>query len=244
MMREVMTRFGRYSLGYLWAFIEPFIHIGVLFVIRIALRDRGGAADMSPWLFLAAGVMPFLAFMHMSGYVGGSISANRGLLAFPPVKPIDTIISRFLLESATLITVAVVLFSGLVAFGVARPPDNFAALAWAGSGMMMLGVGFGICRAIGTAFFPVVGHFNIIITRILYLTSGLMFDPERLPPEIQYWLYLNPCLHGIQLFRHGYSHLYVTTLASPLYLFSWAVCLLAVGLLLQRLTLHRMKDLP
>jgi capsular polysaccharide transport system permease protein len=244
MMREVMTRFGRYKLGYLWAFLEPVVHISVWFVIRILIRDRGGTADMSAWLFLGSGIMPFLMFMGMSGYVGGAFSANRGLLAFPPVKPMDTIISRFLLEATILIVVAVALFSGMVMFGVALWPDSLLTLIAAGGGMMLLGVGFGLCKAIGSAFFPVVNHFNLILTRTLYLTSGLMYDPEKLPPDLQYWISFNPCLHGIQLFRHGYSHLYVTTLADPWYLYAWALGLLTLGLLLERLTRHRMKDLP
>jgi len=244
MMREVMTRFGRHKLGYFWAFMEPVIHITVWFVIRILIRDRSGTADMSPWLFLGTGIMSFLMFMSMSGYVGGSISANRGLLGFPPVKTLDTIIARFQLEFATLIVVAVALFSGMVVLGVAGWPDSLTTLAVAGGGMMLLGTGFGMCRAIGAAFFPVVSQFNIVITRTLYLSSGLMYDPERLPPEIQYWLSWNPCLHGVQLFRHGYSELYVTTLASPGYLYGWALCLLALGLFLEKVTRHRMKDLP
>lgn len=244
MMREVMTRFGRHKLGYLWAFLEPVVHIAVWFVIRLIIRDRGGAADMSPWLFLSTGIMPFMMFWGMSGYVGGSISANRGLLAFPPVKPLDAMISRFLLELAILLVVSVALFGGMVAFGVAGWPDSISTLASAGGGMMLMGMGFGMCRAIGAAFFPAVTHFNMVITRTLYLSSGLMFDPEKLPPDIQYWLSWNPCLHGIQLFRHGYSELYVTTLASPVYLYGWALSLLALGLFLERATRHRMKDLP
>lgn len=244
MMREVMTRFGRYRLGYLWALLTPFVHIGFWFVIRLVVRGRGGAADMSPWLFLASGIIPFLMFMGMSSYVGGSISSNRGLLAFPPVKPMDTIIARFLLEAAILFVVSFVLFCCLIAFGEAAWPDSLLTLIAAGGGMMLLGMGFGLCKAIGSAFFPVITQFNNIITRVLYLSSGLFFDPERLPADFQYWLSFNPCLHGVQLFRHGYSHLYVTTLASPWYLLGCALAWLALGLLLERLTRHRMKDLP
>lgn len=244
MMREVMTRFGRHKLGYLWVFLEPIIHIGVWFVIRLAIRAGGGAADMSPWLFLGTGVMPLVAFMHMNSYVGGAISANGALLAFPPVKTLDTIAARFLLESGTLIVVAVVLFTGLIAFGVATWPDSLGTLALAGGGMALLGLGFGICKAIAAAFFPVAGQLNVIVVRGLYLTSGIFFDPEKLPPDMQYWLSFNPCLHGVQLFRHGYSNLYVTNLADPWYLFSWALGLVALGLLLERITRHRMKDLP
>ena len=244
MMREVMTRFGRHKLGYLWVFLEPTIHIGVWFVIRLAIRAGGGAADMSPWLFLGTGVMPLVTFMQMNSYVGGAISANGALLAFPPVKTLDTIAARFLLESGTLIVVAVALFTGLVAFGVATWPDSLGTLALAGGGMALLGLGFGICKAIAKAFFPVAGQLNVIVVRVLYLTSGIFFDPEKLPPDIQYWLSFNPCLHGVQLFRHGYSNLYVTNLADPWYLFSWALGLVALGLLLERITRHRMKDLP
>lgn len=244
MMREVMTRFGRHKLGYFWVFLEPAIHIGVWFVIRLVIRDGGGAADMSPWLFLGTGVMPLVIFMQMNSYVGGAISANGALLAFPPVKTLDTIAARFLLDSGTLIVVAVTLFTTMVAWGVATWPDSLGTLALAGGGMALLGLGFGMCKAIATAFFPIAGNLNIIIVRALYLTSGIFFDPERLPPDIQYWLSFNPCLHGVQLFRHGYSELYITNLADPWYLFSWALSLVALGLLAERLTRHRMKDLP
>lgn len=244
MMREVITRFGRHKLGYLWAFLEPFIQIGIWFVIRLVIRSRGGASDMSPWLFLSTGVMPLIMFMHMNTYVGGAISANRGLLAFPPVKTMDTIIARFLLEAVTLMVVAFVLFGSLIAFGVATWPDSLGTLAYASCGMILLGLGFGICKAIGSAFYPIIGMFNMVIGRTLYLTSGIFFDPETLPPDIQYWLSFNPCLHGVQLFRHGYSNLYFTNLADPWYLFGVAIILVTFGLFLERVTRHRMKDLP
>jgi len=244
MLREMLTRFGRLHLGYVWAFLQPLLHIAVWFFIRIIIRARGGTADMSPWLFLGAGIVPFLMFMNVGGFVRGSIKANQALIAFPPVKSTDTIISRFLLESITMIAVGIFVFALLITFGEAGWPDSITLLAAVSLGMLLLGLGYGLVMSIANLFFPSIGQLSFILTRFLYLGSGIFYNPDDLPPEVLKWLSWNPCLHGVQLFRHGYSELYTTTVSSLTYLFTVAAVLILMGLFLERATRHRLRDLP
>jgi capsular polysaccharide transport system permease protein len=243
MLREVRTRFGRHRLGYVWALVQPALHIGTWFVIRSVLRQSGGAADMSGLLFLATGIVPFLSFSDVASFVKGSISANRPLLAFPPVRNIDAIVARFLLESATMIIVGTATFAFLMWIGEAGWPARFDQVALATGGVLLLGLGFGAFNSIAALLSPTYGKLLASLQRILYFTSGLFFSPESMPKEVLWWLSWNPVLHGVELFRMGYSSLYISSVASIWYLLAWALGFLLVGLSLERMTRPRLREL-
>jgi len=242
MMREVKTRFGRHRLGYIWAFIEPATHIGFWFLIRSFMGMNLVVADMSPELFLATGIVPFLLFSDVAGALRNSIAGNRALLAFPRVRNIDAIASRFILESSTMLVVGFCTFALMIYYGSAGWPARWDLLALAVAGLLLLGLGFGTFNAIATLLSPAYANILGSTQRILYFTSGLMYNPEALPPEILYWLSWNPTLHGVQLFREGYSDLYHCSVASFPYLLAWGTGLLLTGLILERSTRSIMRE--
>ena len=242
MLREVKTRFGRHRLGYIWAFIEPVSHIAFWFAMRSVMGMHVQVADMSTALFLATGVVTFIMFSDVASFVRGSISANRALLAFPIVRNIDAITARFLLESSVMIVVGVSTFALLIFFGAADLPANWGPIAVAVSGMLLLGLGFGTFNSITAILSPAYANFLGTINRFLYFGSGIMYAPESLPPEALEWIAWNPALHGVELFREGWSGIYQSSIADPLYLFLWGAGLLLVGLGLERTTRHIMRE--
>lgn len=65
--------------------------------------------DISFPIFLINGLIPFFIFSNISRRSVGAIEANQGLFNYRPVKPIDTIIARTLLESFIYVYVYVFL---------------------------------------------------------------------------------------------------------------------------------------
>jgi len=242
MLREVKTRFGRHRLGYIWAFIEPVSHIGFWFAIRSVMGMHMTVADMSSTLFLATGVITFIMFSDVASYVRGSIAGNRALLAFPIVRNIDAITARFLLESSVMLVVGTSTFALLVISGQAAWPAHWEEIALAVSGMLLLGLGFGAFNSIAAILSPAYANFLGTINRFLYFSSGVMYCPEHLPPEALQLIAWNPALHGVELFREGWSGVYQSSVADPLYLFLWGASLLLVGLCLERTTRHIMRE--
>jgi len=242
MLREIKTRFGRHRLGYIWAFIEPVSHIAFWFAIRSIMGMHAQVADMSATLFLATGIVPFIMFSDVASFVRGSIAGNRALLAFPIVRNIDAITARFILESSVMAVVGASTFVLLISIGSADWPARWDLLAVAVAGMLLLGLGFGTFNSITAILSPAYANFLGTINRVLYFASGLMYNPEALPPEIAEGIAWNPALHGVQLFREGYSGIYQCSYADPLYLFLWGAGLLLVGLVLERTTRHIMRE--
>lgn len=233
MLREVRTLYGRYRLGYLWAFFEPITHIGFWFLLWTFMRRGNSVHDMAPLVFLSCGLIPFFCFKNVASFVQGAISSNAALLQFPPVKQIDTVIARFLLKSATMLVVGLTIFSILIFTGVADWPSDPLQVLLAAMAMLLLGLGYGTFNCVVCHLFPAYSHFTGVTGRVLYFTSGLFFVPESLPTPVLDILQWNPALHGVELFRSAWSALYESRFASFDYLVVFALLLLLFGLLLE-----------
>lgn len=233
MLREVRTLYGRHRLGYLWAFFEPITHIAFWFLLWTFMHRGNVVHDMAPLVFLSCGLIPFFCFKNVAAFVQSAISSNSALLQFPPVKQIDTVIARFLLKSTTMLVVGLALFSILIFTGIAGWPHDPLQVVFAALAMLLLGLGYGTFNCVLCNLFPVYTHFTGVTARVLYFTSGLFFVPETLPTPVLNVLQWNPALHGVELFRSGWSALYESRFATFDYLLFFALVLLLFGLLLE-----------
>jgi hypothetical protein len=62
--------------------------------------------------FLATGVLTYEIFDSNVGRIGEAINGNKPLLFYPPVQPLDLVIARASLETATLTAVFAVIMGG------------------------------------------------------------------------------------------------------------------------------------
>ena len=106
--REIRTRFGKFRLGYLWAILEPSAHLLILMAIFGFIMHRT-MPDISFPVFLLNGIIPFFIFSNISTRSLGAIDANQGLFNYRPVKPIDTVLARAMLETIIYVTVYIFL---------------------------------------------------------------------------------------------------------------------------------------
>ena len=116
MLREARTRYGRQQIGYLWALIEPMMHISMMMLIY-SLMGRGSPLGESLPMFLATGFATFLGFRNVYNRTRGGYGSNEALLTYPVVKIVDVFLGRALLELATWIVVMVLLMSILITVG-------------------------------------------------------------------------------------------------------------------------------
>lgn len=229
MLRETRTRFGRTRLGYLWALGEPVAHVAVLAAIAAAApRHRIPGIDFP--VFLIAGIVPWLLFSKTITRLIPAIAANRGLLHYPQVKPIDLLWARSLLELATYLCVFVLLMAGAAALGFdATPEDPLRVLA-----VFILitagGTGIGCAVAAASLRFPSVERIVSMVLRPLYFVSGVFFTLEMLPETMLPLLDWNPLLHATDLLRDGYFSAFVSTRADGLYVGAAAIVSLFLGL--------------
>ena len=232
MLRDMRSRFGGNYWGYLIQVLWPCAHLAILVFVMTFRGMKPPIAD-SAMLFIATGALPALAFQYISREVMKGYQIHKPLTYFPQVKKFDTVIARCLVEIVSSFMGLMLVCVVLLCFGIdPTPQDMFTAvtgyLAAVGLG---IGVGFvnvGIC-----AVFPgwVLGY--ILITILLYLTSGVYFLACFMPGEIYEYMKWNPVTQLIEWVRLGYEPT-LPAQVDHLYIFCWIFGTFTIGLLMER----------
>ncbi len=202
-MREVSTRYGRSPGGYLWAFLEPIAFITMMSLLMSAI-GRSPAVGTSFVLFYATGYLAFGFFKATEGYLTSAVSANRSLLSYPNVSAFDAVIARLILQALTSVIVATAILSFVVL--TLRHP------VWVDWSKIVLSAILAWTLAAGVAFanitlffyFPIYQKVYEIVTRPLFIISGVFLSPSHLPHPMREWMLMNPITHVVLLFREGF----------------------------------------
>ncbi|MEM7238814.1 MAG: ABC transporter permease [Pseudomonadota bacterium] len=206
MMREMSTRFGRSSGGFVWAFLEPAGFIMLLSLIFVFMSRSPPLGSSFP-LFYASGFLPFYIFKTVSAVTSHAVRYNHALLTYPNVTPTDTILARFMLQTLTNCLVTIGILGGLLAVVDYAPVISAGILVQAVALASLLGLGIGTLNAVLFHIWPVWERCYGILTHPLLIISGIFYLPDMLPPNIRDALYWNPVVHPVSLMRTGvYAH--------------------------------------
>ncbi len=239
LLREMITRYGRSSIGYLWALLEP---VGVIALLTALFMQIAHAPPygQSFALFYASGYIAFHWVMDIASVSARSVHVNRPLLAYPNVSALDTVIARFILQGLTGFSVAIVIFAVIfLAFGD-RITLNPAPLMQAFGLALLLALGIGVLNCWA---FAVSEGWELawgIVSRPLLLVSCVFYSFEALPNVAREILWFNPIIHIVGLLRTGLYPIYNPAHVSPEYVLGVAVCLSLAGLLGMRSIRARM----
>jgi capsular polysaccharide transport system permease protein len=230
-MREMSTRFGSKPGGYLWAFLDPVSHIVFLSIIFMAIARIPPLGTSFP-LFFATGYIGFQFYQATAGYLNSAVSANKALLSYPSVAPIDTIAARYLLQLATTAIVGICVL-GYIAFTLRHPVSiHLPSLLEAILAASTLALGFALANTVLFLKYPVYEKVFGIITRPLFLVSGIFYLPDSLPPIAKETILLNPLTHIVMQFRTGFYPQYRAVGYDGFYVWSLAAGCLFIGMLL------------
>lgn len=203
LMREVITRYGRHNIGFLWLFAEP-----MLFTLGVtALWTFAKAAHVSSLpiaAFALTGYSAVLLWRNMPSRCCGALEPNRSLMFHRNVKVIDIFASRLLLEIAGATASFVVLSIFFVMLELIGPPEDvllvvlgWAMLAWFGASLGVL-IGALSIRS------EVVDKIWHPMAYLIFPLSGAGFMVDWLPATAQKVILLAPMVHGLELLREGY----------------------------------------
>lgn len=206
-LREMATRYGRSPGGYLWAILEP---LGAILILAMGMSILVRIPPMgnSFILFFATAFLPFSLYLNISGMVARSINFSRALLFYPAVTWVDAVLARFLLNTLTGVLVILILFSGLFFVADIGTMPNIVPILQAVTLAALLGLSVGIVNCVLFGLFPVWEQIWSIITRPLFLVSGVFFLYEDLPTSVQAILWYNPVIHITGLMRRGFYATY------------------------------------
>ena len=231
LMREIITRYGRNNIGFLWLFVEPLMMTLLILMMWKFLR-ADQLSSLNTVAFTLTGYPMAMMWRNASNRAIGAISANASLLYHRNVRVLDTIFSRVLLEVAGATIAQIAIMALLLAVRwIEWPADIFYMLmAWILMALFALGLGLVICSI---AFkFEAFGKLWSTLSFIMLPLSGAFFFVASLPHQAQEYLLWIPMVHGTEMFRQGYFGSSVLTLENPWFLLLCDLVLLFVGLAL------------
>jgi capsular polysaccharide transport system permease protein len=232
-LREMRVRFGRSQLGYLWAVTEPLAYVAAFSTI-FHFMDRHPPFGNSMPLFFATGILPFHVFRNLANQLAGAFNANQALMTYPIVQPIDTIVSRTILEVATSVFIMLVVLTTFVLAGNAPLPANVMRIIEAIALLSMLGFGFGLMSAVIITRVDAWQNVTRLIMTPMIFLSGVFYSLDALPPSVRGIVAWNPVVHGVEMFRDGYYTSYRSSDVDPSYLFICGLMLTFVALAMER----------
>lgn len=231
MLREMSTRYGRSPGGYLWALLEPVGGIIILgYGFSLLVRTPPLGSDF--FLFFATGFMPFNIYQTISLLVARSITFSKPLLFYPSVTWVDSVVARFVLNALTSIMVAYIVLGGFLLVVDTRTTLDVGPILLSGAMALLLGLGLGVLNCALIGLISVWDTVWSIITRPLFLASGVIILLEDLPRGVQDILWYNPLYHVTGAMRAGFYPSYEPTYVSPLFVVFVSLISLAMGVIL------------
>ena len=239
-MREVITRYGRHNVGFLWLFLEPMLFtLGVTTLWTLVKVTHGSTIPITA--FAVTGYSSILLWRNCSNRVVKAVEVNLSLMYHRNVRVLDVFAARLILEivGATFSFAALTIF--FTAAGWMHAPSDIltAMIGW----ILLAWFAFALSLVVGAASerSEIVERVWHIFTYLLFPLSGAAFMVEWLPKAFQDLILWVPMVHGTEMIRHGYFGTTVITHEDPAYLFLFNAVLTLIGLALVRETGRRVE---
>lgn len=203
LLRELLTRYGRNNIGFLWLFVEPALFILVVTLIRGFIRSAFGP-DLPVVAFALTGYSALLLWRNAVSRSIGAVKSNTALLFHRQVTIMDIFIARALLELIAITTTLAGLTIALWAFGWLTLPEDvlqflygWFLLAWFSTGLALTIGGL-------SEKADVVGRLWSPFSYILMVNSGVFFLVEWLPPGLRELILWVPMLSATEYIRDAW----------------------------------------
>jgi capsular polysaccharide transport system permease protein len=227
-IREMAAKFGRSAGGYLWALAEPLGGI-LLLSVAFGLALRSPPLGTNFMLFYATGVIPFYMFNVMSKQIAAAVRSNKGLLNYPVVTALDAVLAKFVLNFLTVALIGAVVMSATILWSGAQVNLDLAAVALSFLGAATLGLGVGSINCVLFGLYPTWRNLWGVLTRPLFILSGVLYVFANVPPAFQKVLWWNPIVHVVGLMRAGFYGGYDARYVSLPYVFGIGLTLFVIG---------------
>ncbi|NLS29235.1 Polysialic acid transport protein KpsM [Sphingomonas sp. S2M10] len=229
LMRELLTRYGRNNLGFLWLFLEPMMFTIAITLIWTATRSIHGS-DIPITEFALTGYSAMLLWRNLPGRCMSAVQSNIHLLHHRQVTVIDVYYSRILLEEGAVTTSFVVLGVLFWVYGWLVPPEDalqvlagWLLLAW-------FGIGLALTLAALADRYEIVEKLWSPLSYMLFPFSGAAFIADTLPEKAREIVLYLPMLHAVEFIRDGFFGSHFTAHYSLSYLCAWNLGLSLFGL--------------
>lgn len=237
-LREMITRFGRHNIGFLWMFVEPMMFsIGITILWTYIGGHAKGTIPVAG--FALTGYSAIVAWRNSVGRTSSSIKANKALLYHRVVTIFDIAISRALLEWAAVTVSFVTLTIVFTELGLMNLPVDplQAVIAWVLLGWFVIAAGLiAVYLDERSEIFERVWHVTMYLTLPF---TGAFTMVSWLPEAAQTILLYSPMVNAVEMLREGYFGSGINAKYSISYLLTCNLVLTGAALLL----LQRVKKI-
>jgi len=203
LMREVLTRFGRHNIGFLWLFVEPMLFtLGVTILWSVAGAAHGSNLPITA--FALTGYSTVLLWRNMPGRCIGAIEPNLALMYHRHVKVVDIFAARLLLEAAGATISFMVLSIIFAVIGWIKPPEDIGKVLFAWFMLAWFGFSLAILMGAWSEQSEIVDKLWHPFSYLLFPLSGAGFMVDALPTAAQEFVLFLPMVHGVELLREGF----------------------------------------
>ena len=234
--RELKTRVSNVMFGVLGVFLEPLGVIAIFLLIFGVLRGGRDENGLDLILFLSSGVVLYTMATDIALRSLKAMEANEALFFYRPVKPIDTVIARSLVEAGLYGVMLLVILFATFLFREKWILQDFALMVISYLSLVLNAFGLGLFLMVAGYRYPIVHQIVPWLTRPLWFLSGVVFSINTMPYWLKPLLSWNPIFQATELTRHSLSLDYIIDpqFISLSYLLSCAVVSCVIGLWVYR----------
>ena len=227
--RELKTRVSQVKGGVLGVFIEP-LGVMSIFLIIFSILRANTLGPLDILIFLGSGIVLFTLFSAIAIRSSNGMSANEALFFYKPVKPIDTVIARTIVESGLYAFVFIVII--LVTYLIRQKIflDNISLLFSTYLALIIFSFGVGLFLMVATFIYPSLKQLIPLAMRPLWFISGVFISLSALPQWLRPYVSWNPILQAIEITRYSFSMNYYIAKNSISITYLWQSALFSLFL--------------
>jgi ABC-type polysaccharide/polyol phosphate export permease len=195
--QQLILRYRRTLLGYLWTLINPLLMMSVMAVVFSTLFK----SDLKTFaVSLFAAMIPWNFFSSVVTQSGTSFINNEGLIKkiylpkviFPLSIAIALLIDSLL--SFLALFVIILAIGGVLSWSLLFLPVSFLLL-------FVFAMGLGLIMSIATVFFRDLQHVVLIAMQGLFFLTPILYKHDALMGKVAWLVGMNPVTPFIALFR-------------------------------------------
>lgn len=215
-------------LGTVWWVLEPLLYAAIFYLaFASGLRGREGTEFA---LFLICGLLPFKWTQSALGNSATVITNNQGIIG-------QTYLPKWIFPATTNLSMAIrftfvmPILLGFVLFAGIEPSVDWYTLAFVIACHLLFNIGMSYLFASTVPLLPDLNQLVPIVILGIMFTSGIFFDINERPEDIQAILRLNPFVQIIDGYRAVLLRGEAVYPASMLYAWLFGLGTLAAGYL-------------
>jgi len=195
LLRDIKLRAGPYYTGFLMILLMPLAHL-LIVVTAFHIFGRLAPQGTDQVVYFGLSILPFVIYTYLSRQIVISLAENRPLLYFNRVKIFDILLARGILEATGSVVVFIISVCILAVYSTDFSPRDWPGIVFAVAATIYFGFSIAVPNALIACVLPVwYLLFNLSIP-VLWLASGILFVPTRIPEPYDRWLALNPCCNA------------------------------------------------